>query len=248
MHTDKSLTKRQRRELRKQEKVQAQAKIKQKRTMMRWTVWIIIFLVIGGGTYFVFAATDRQADQLSGGDIDNPVYGSTDAQIVITEYSDFSCPACAVGAPIAKQVIDKYKGQVALEFNGFDLRHTWSNQSLQAGECAYQQGNDAFWNMHDLLFANQTAWVQADDVLDQFILFAGEAGLDTAQLTACLENGKTSAAVATDTAAARSAQINSTPTFMIDDEKLVGVQSVEDFSLIIDRKLKTNSAATETAE
>jgi len=52
--------------------------------------------------------------------------------------------------------------------------------------------------------------------------YAGEVGLDQALFDACLDNKDTEKAVDEDISEARSRSVNSTPTFFINGERVVG--------------------------
>ena len=77
-------------------------------------------------------------------------------------------------------------GQAKLQFWHI-LDH--GNASLQASagaECAGQQG--AFWEMHDILFANQNQLWDGD--LSVLTELAGRTGIDTAAFQVCMESGE----------------------------------------------------------
>ena len=240
---DQSLTKRQRRKLRKQEKVRERESQTRRKTMTKWIIIVFILVLAGGlGYFFVGASSSDNNSQnvnvASGTDINsgnNPYLGGENASVVITEFSDFSCPACAAAAPLAEQLVEEYGDQIKVVFNGFNLRHQWSAKSLEAGECAFQQGR--FWEYYDLIFLQQSEWVGADDALDKFKLYAQQLGLNEEAFSACLDSGRMAGEVARDTNVAQSEKINSTPTFYINGQKLVGVKPIAEFKRIIDEEL-----------
>ncbi|MCL5958900.1 MAG: thioredoxin domain-containing protein [Chloroflexi bacterium] len=87
--------------------------------------------------------------------------GPATARVVITEFGDFQCPACRVLAPVLKQVVKEYNGQVALVFRHFPLSyHENAIPSAIAAEAAGQQGK--FWEMYDLMYADQEHIAPAD--------------------------------------------------------------------------------------
>ncbi|MBU0597763.1 thioredoxin domain-containing protein [Patescibacteria group bacterium] len=231
------LTKRQRRELKKQQRREEQEKRLRSKKMSRWLVIVIILAAIGGGTYWTvnLSNTNNSSDNIDSGAIDNPRIGPEDAKVVITEFSDFSCPACAEAAPTVKQLTEEYGDQIALVFNGFNLRHDWSEKSLEAGECAHKQGK--FWALHDLLFTSQKEWSSNDEAINLFKQYAEEAGLNTEEFISCLDNDEMSDEVKRDTNVAADNKVDATPTFRINDQILVGAKSTEEFKEIIDQEL-----------
>lgn len=129
MEEEQPLTKRQRRELRKQEQATQRAKETQRKKMTTRLVIFIIILVIGGLAYLVVNSLgqDENGVVTDSGDTEqsdnNPYLGGAEALVVITEFSDFSCPACAAAAPVVKQVAEEYGERIKIVYNGFNLNH-----------------------------------------------------------------------------------------------------------------------------
>ena len=80
--------------------------------------------------------------------------------------------------------------------------------AAEASECAADQ--DAFWSYHDKLFASQAGENQGAFNKDRLKGFAAELGLDTAAFNTCLDSGKHTQEVQTQSAAARQLGVNST--------------------------------------
>src|SRR5437868_4535491 len=77
-------------------------------------------------------------------------------RVEIVLYSDFQCPYCAQLAPAIREIqaqgIDGVAATIA--FKNFPLViHPNAQLAHQAAMAAKEQGK--FWEMHDLLFANQ---------------------------------------------------------------------------------------------
>jgi protein-disulfide isomerase len=89
------------------------------------------------------------------GPIDH-VMGSAHAEVTIVEYGDFECPNCKQAAPAVRHVLHHYAGRVRLAFRHFPLEevHPHALHAALAAETAGAQGK--FWEMHDLLFENQS--------------------------------------------------------------------------------------------
>ena len=88
--------------------------------------------------------------------------GPEDAKIKIIEYSEFQCPFCKKGADTIGQIYEKYSNDIQLTFVHFPLTsiHPQALQAAKAAEAAGYQGK--FWEMHDLLFANQSNLTRED--------------------------------------------------------------------------------------
>lgn len=84
--------------------------------------------------------------------------GSENPKVIIVEFSDFQCPACAGFTPFMEQVLNDYPENVALQYRHFplDMIHPYADAAARAAEAAAAQGK--FWEMHDLLFERQQDW------------------------------------------------------------------------------------------
>lgn len=84
------------------------------------------------------------------------VLGAAHAHVTVVEYGDFECPNCKQAAPGVKLLLARYAGRVRFAFRHFPLEevHPHAVLAAEAAECAGDQGK--FWEMHDLLFDNQT--------------------------------------------------------------------------------------------
>jgi len=81
--------------------------------------------------------------------------GPEHAPVTVVEYGDFECPNCKQAAPALRLLLERFAGRVRLIFRHFPLEevHPHALGAAEAAECAAGQGS--FWQMHDLLFANQ---------------------------------------------------------------------------------------------
>jgi len=84
------------------------------------------------------------------------VTGSFDGQIIVVEYGDFECPLCAQAFPSVKLLLKDFGAHLCFAFRHFPLveAHPHAELAAEAAEAAGAQGK--FWQMHDLLFENQT--------------------------------------------------------------------------------------------
>ena len=92
------------------------------------------------------------------------VLGPAGAPVTILEYSDFQCPYCAQLAPILDQLHERYPDQVQVVFRHLPLIGTpdspFHDKAALGAQAAEASGlQDKFWEMHDLLFAKQSEWV-----------------------------------------------------------------------------------------
>lgn len=169
------------------------------------------------------------------------VKGKADALITIVEFADFQCPFCSRVQPLLNDVLAKYKDKVKLAYLDFPISqiHPYAQTAAEASRCALAK--DKYWEMHDAMFADQSK-------LDAGALVktAAGLGLDYKSFESCLKSGKYKEAVQQDLQAGSQAGVNATPTFFINGEFLSGVQSVGDFTRIIDRQLSALVAKAPT--
>lgn len=161
-----------------------------------------------------------------------PSKGPENAPVTIVEFSDFECPFCQRGASTLDKVVEKYGDKVRVVFRHFPLSfHPNAQKAAEAAMCAHDEGK--FWQMHDLLFANQRA-------LDEASLkgYAKQLGLDEAKFAACLQSGEKASIVTSDMAAGQKVGVTGTPAFFINGIELTGAQPLEEFEAIIDRELE----------
>ena len=169
--------------------------------------------------------------------------GSADAPVTIIEYSDFQCPFCSrwveqTYPSLLKDYVDS--GKVRLEFRDFPLSfHPNADEAAVASNCAAEQ--DAYWAMHDMLFSGQSTWSELPDAKPTFVGYAGDLGLDTAAFEACLSSGKFDGTIQQDIAAGQKAGVSGTPSFLINDQLLVGAQPYQVFQNAIDTVLAGGS-------
>jgi len=142
-----------------------------------------------------------------------PSRGSSAAQVVVLEFSDFQCPFCGryvrdTYPRLANDYVDS--GKVRYVFRHFPLENIHpnaKNAALAAG-CAGNQGK--FWEMHDRLFANQ----QALD-LPSLLTYGGALGLNDGKYRTCVTGQETARALDADKADALRAEFTGTPAFLI---------------------------------
>lgn len=81
--------------------------------------------------------------------------GPDHAPVTLVEYGDFECPNCKQAAPAVKLLLERFKERVRFVYRHFPLEdvHPHALLAAEAAECAGAQGK--FWQMHDVLFANQ---------------------------------------------------------------------------------------------
>jgi len=165
-----------------------------------------------------------------------PSKGPKDALVTIVEFSEFQCPFCARVLPSTKEIQDTYGDDVRIVWRNLPLSfHQNADPAAQLAMEAYAQGgSDKFWEVHDLLFANQKALGRAD--LENY---AQQAGLDMDKVKKALDEKTHSKQIQEDTTLAAAIGARGTPNFFINGRNLRGAVPFAAFKTIIDQELAT---------
>lgn len=228
MDEQQPLTKKQRRELKRQAKLEQRAQTARRGTRSKLVIAIAVVVVVGGLIWLLGRGSDTTTT--TAGQIPDPSKGPDTATVVVHEFSDFQCPACAAAQPTVKQMLEQYGEQIKFVYDDFPLTsiHPNAMNAALAGQCAFQQSNDSFWKLHDLLFERQSTWSTKakSEALDDMKSYATELELDTATFNACVDGQATKDAVTDDQNEARAKDVSSTPTFFVNHERLVGASDL----------------------
>lgn len=160
--------------------------------------------------------------------------GESGAKVIITEYSDYQCPACAYFFPIVNKLKHEYGNKLKVNYRYFPLNsHQYAALAARAAEAAHNQGK--FKEMHDLLFQNQNYWVSSGNPQSLFIGYARDLGLDIEQFRDELNSAETQRTVMEQKKEGQDAGVNSTPSFFINGNKLAHLpRTYGDFKAIIE--------------
>ena len=197
-----------------------------------------------GGIFFLgkssSPATKTQVDSNVLGALnkdDSYQISSDSSKVTVVEFSDLECPACAAAHPITKKILEEYKGRIRFVYRHFPLpQHTKALIAIKAAEAAGEQGK--FWEMQDRLFTTQEEWSGKDNAPELFVGYAKDLGLDTDKFKADIESGKYNTKIERDRQDGLTLQVNSTPTFFINDQRYPGVLPYDDFKSKLDAQLE----------
>ena len=104
-------------------------------------------------------------------------------------------------------------------------------RATEAAWCAQDQGK--FFEYQHALYEKQGMEMSPDNL----VATAGDIGLDAQALAQCLANGTHRLDVQQATEAAAKRGVNSTPTFFINNRRVVGNEPYEAFQKLIDQEL-----------
>jgi len=177
-------------------------------------------LALGAAAVFLLTGTAPvQSANISQDYSADITHGPKDAKVVLVEYADFQCGACAGYAQMLAPLREEYKDKVLFVFRFFPLAgHQWAMASSQVGYAAHLQGK--FWEMHDLLYSNQADWSQTSDPAPQFDAYATLLGLDLDRFHADANAQSTVDFINNQAAEGTAAGINHTPWFFLNGETI----------------------------
>lgn len=136
--------------------------------------------------------------------------GPDHAGVTVVEFGDFECPNCKQAAPAVKLLLERFDERVRFAFRHFPLPevHPHAMMAAQAAETASGQGK--FWQMHDLLFDNQTH-LKAQ----QLHGYAERLGLDMARYTAEMDDEIYLQRIREHMQSGRDSGVRGTPSFFV---------------------------------
>jgi len=179
-----------------------------------WWLWTIVLAVILTVIWLI-AGNSNKAQYTE--KTDGPhIQGNASSSVSLVEFSDFQCPACGMAFQAVESLLQKYGDKIKFEYRNFPLVsiHRYAYRAAESAECAADQGK--FWEMHDLLFTNQQNLTNMD-----LAKYASQVnGLDAALWQNCLNSGVKAKRVDEDLAEGNKQGYNSTPTFILNGQKV----------------------------
>ena len=140
--------------------------------------------------------------------------GPEDAEVTLVEYGDYECPHCGRAYPIIKQVQQHFGERLRFVFRNFPLGEMHPHAIAAAEVAEFAGAHGKFWEMHDLLFENQT---RLGDSL--FVELAQQLKLSPTALRKALEERTFEARVRADFNGGVRSGVNGTPTFFINGHR-----------------------------
>jgi protein-disulfide isomerase len=157
------------------------------------------------------------------------VRGAASPKVTLLEYGDFECPFCARAEPVVREIEAYFGGdlQFAFRHNPRAFDHPHARQAAEAAEAAAEQGR--FWEMHDMLFAHQSA-LEYGHLLE----YARTLGLDMDRFDAALRTSAHRERVRMDELSGVQSHVISTPGFFINRVRFQDTPDFERLSAAIE--------------
>jgi protein-disulfide isomerase len=176
---------------------------------------------------------------------DGEALGPADAPVVLEVYADYQCPWCGRFARETLPTLARTfvaTGQLRIEERAIAfLGTTTPDESLDAAAaaaCAAPAGK--YWAFADYLMWNQSGENQGAFSRDRLAAMANRIGLDAETFRSCLDNPEIRGAIQTRTAQAFASGIQSTPTFVLDGERLTS--SYDELAPLIQERIDAVAA------
>lgn len=200
------------------------------------TILVTIVLLVGG--IFLFSQkTDTPSTSKKVSDTilvpENSIKTSTgSAEITLVEFGDYQCPACGVYHPFVKKLLSESNGKINFVFRHFPL--TQHKNALLASYAVIAAGKqNKYWEMHDKLFESQTEWSDLSNPKDKFIEYAKSFNLDIKKFDDDTDSKDVKEMVTKDLADGNLANINATPTYYVNGNKIDLPNNYEDFKNLV---------------
>lgn len=204
--------------------------------------------VVYGGASFVLATcvglSIARADAVDVAELMQPsklgdiAMGAENAPVTIVEYASMTCGHCAnFSVKTFPQIKERYidAGKVRYILREFPLDPLAAGAAMLA-RCA---GKEKYYPLVESLFAQTSKWV-VPNPLPALFAIAKQAGFTQQSFDECLSNQKLLDDLeevrkrGTDTF-----KVQSTPTFFINGERLLGDQPFSEFEKVIEKHLKS---------
>jgi len=208
---------------------------RRQRNVISVAIVAVVVLLIGAAWWAIDTASKENMtntevieprNTVEGG-VDHPAGDGVDnADAPLVEvFADFLCPACGQFEQLSGAFLQEQaeSGAIRLRFMPFSFLHNqstndYSRRAMNVAMCAVdEQGEDAFWSVHDALFVNQPSEGGAgpdDAALISMAEDAGVSGLDS-----CVKTEKFVPWIdESRVTATNDREVDGTPTVFIDGE------------------------------
>lgn len=166
--------------------------------------------------------------------------GDPDAPVKIIEFGDFQCPGCGdFSLHVRPFIVDQYVKDGTVQFTYYDFPlvsiHDHAVLAARASRCAGEQElarppelegipgevNAAYWVYHDKLFEEQGRWAYSQgSVVNDFVDYAGEVGLDEGAFRQCVRSDRYADVVSANYMLAEQLRLTGTPTVIVNNQRV----------------------------
>lgn len=160
---------------------------------------------------------------------DRILRGQPDARIVVVEYGDFQCPACAVGYQQFKPFKEKHQQDLAFVFKHMPLDfHPLAMPASLAFEIIRRDSKEKAWQFYEEAY-RQPGRIESQKDLEQIVK---NLGYDWKSLMKSKHVEAAKKTIAEDQAEFRAFGYTGTPVFILNGVSLSGAQPTEIFERV----------------
>lgn len=169
------------------------------------------------------------------------VFGPASAKVTVVDFSNYLCPHCRDHSNEVLPLIKRDyadSGKVRYVFRDFPF--AGQDNVIRAGEAAAcAADNNRYIEYHGALSRTQNEIAtRSGEALDNFLSdLAGQIGMAPATFSQCLKSGNKWAGVLEDGKKAEMLGLTSTPSFLVNGEKLTGAMPYERWKEVLDKTL-----------
>jgi protein-disulfide isomerase len=177
---------------------------------------VIVVIFVG---IFAFSQNSGNKSGSTGNSSTQPTHhvtGQGKSGVTLMEYGDYQCPICEIYYKPLKDATAQYSSDIYFQFRNLPLSaiHPNAFAGARAAEAASLRGK--FWQMHDKLYENQSAWDTQSNPQPTFENFAKQIGLNVDQFKQDYSSSEVNDAINADLAAFnRTGKEKATPTFFL---------------------------------
>ena len=163
------------------------------------------------------------ADENTGGLAEN-VDGDPDAPVLLYEYGDYQCTACAPMNPYINELLEEYDGKVAVVFRTYIM--SYHDNGVAAASAANAAAIQGYWKEYkDLLYETQNDWYYAEgderqQMFEQYFEQATDGKGDLEQFRQDMGSKEVAQKIKFDAALSERVGLEWTPSFYLDGELL----------------------------
>lgn len=156
------------------------------------------------------------------GNLPENIDGNPDAPVIIYEYGDYQCTACAPTNPYINELKEEYGDNIAIVFRTTVMSyHQNGTAAAAAANAAAKQG---YWKEYkDILFTNQNDWYYSDadkrqEQFETYFTQVTDGKGDLVQFRTDMAGNDVLKKIDFDEAMAKKANVEWTPVFYVEDE------------------------------
>lgn len=178
---------------------------------------------------------DREVISYRGLLDDDPILGNQHASLVLVVFGDYQDKfSQRFHLEVLPKLLETYGPSLSYVYRDYRAspNNRFSESAAQAANCADEQGS--FWEYHEILYHH------ISDLFPSSLLhYAQELGLDVNRFRLCLDGGKYQSEVLDDFSDGNAAGVTLTPTFFLNDQKIVGFRTFDYFDSLIREQYAT---------